>query len=148
MPSTPANHLEQTYTDTLPTSGALYERARQLFPDGVTHDTRRMHPFPIFVDRADGAYKWDTDGRSYIDYWMGHGALLFGHNPPHVRDAVIEQVARGTHYGASHPLEVDWGEWVCRLVPCADVLDRIDAPLLAIPVMYYMMLFYVFLRVN
>jgi glutamate-1-semialdehyde 2,1-aminomutase len=114
------NTLENVYRETLPTSKALFERARKLFPDGVTHDNRRMQPFPIFVDRADGAYKWDTDGRCYIDYWMGHGALLFGHNPPHIRDAVIEQVSRGTHYGASHPLEVGWGEWVCRLVPCAD----------------------------
>src|SRR5262245_65071537 len=50
---------------------------------------------------------------------MGHGALLFGHNPPAVRDAVREQAAKGTHYGACHPKEVEWGEWVCRLVPSA-----------------------------
>jgi glutamate-1-semialdehyde 2,1-aminomutase len=79
-----------------------------------------MQPFPLFVERADGAYKWDADGNQYIDYWMGHGALLFGHNPPHVRDAVIEQISRGTHYGASHAMEVEWGEWVCRLSPCAE----------------------------
>ena len=112
--------LETAYTQALPRSRALFERASKLFPDGVTHDNRRMQPFPIFVDRADGAHKWDIDGHCYIDYWMGHGALLFGHNPPHIRDAVLEQVSRGTHYGASHPLEVAWGEWVCRLMPCAE----------------------------
>ena len=112
--------LEDTYSRALPASRALFARAQKLFPDGVTHDNRRMQPFPIFIERADGAYKWDVDGRQYIDYWMGHGALIMGHNPPHVRDAVIEQAARGTHYGASHPLEVAWGEWVCQLVPCAE----------------------------
>lgn len=112
--------LAEAYASALPTSKALFERARELFPDGVTHDNRRMQPFPIFIDRADGAYKWDTDGRCYVDYWMGHGALLFGHNPPHVRDAVIEQISRGTHYGGSHALEVGWGEWLRRLVPCAE----------------------------
>ncbi|MCZ6871982.1 MAG: aspartate aminotransferase family protein, partial [bacterium] len=120
MPSSDFNSLEQAYVDALPTSKALFERAKALFPDGVTHDNRRMDPFPIFIDRSDGAYKWDTDGRTYIDYWMGHGALLFGHNPPHIRDAIIEQASRGTHYGASHALEVDWAEWLCRLVPCAE----------------------------
>ncbi len=120
MPSSALSSVEQAYVDTLPTSKALFERAKALFPDGVTHDNRRMDPFPIFVDRSDGAYKWDTDGRTYIDYWMGHGALLFGHNPPHIRDAIIEQASRGTHYGASHALEVDWAEWLCRLVPCAE----------------------------
>ena len=112
--------LENAYRQALPASRALFERAQHLFPDGVTHDNRRMQPFPIFVERADGAYKWDVDGRQYIDYWMGHGALIMGHNPPHVRDAVIEQAARGTHYGASHALEVSWAEWVCKLVPCAE----------------------------
>lgn len=112
--------LEDAYRHALPASKALFERAQHLFPDGVTHDNRRMQPFPVFIERADGAYKWDVDGRQYIDYWMGHGALLMGHNPPHVRDAVIEQASRGTHYGASHPLEVSWAEWVCKLVPCAE----------------------------
>ena len=112
--------LQQTYTDTLPASHALFERARRIFPDAVTHDNRRMQPFPLYVDRADGACKWDVDGRRYVDYWMGHGALLLGHNPPVVRDAVREQALKGTHYGASHALEVEWGEWVCRLLPSAE----------------------------
>ncbi len=120
MSTTPRSTLEETYTQALPASQALYNKAQDLFPDGVTHDNRRMQPFPVFIDRADGAYKWDVDGRCYIDYWMGHGALICGHNPPHVRDAMIEQVSRGTHYGGSHPLEVSWAEWVTRLVPCAE----------------------------
>src|SRR5215475_13326019 len=111
--------LQDAYTDTLPVSRALFERAQRLFPDAVTHDNRRMQPFPLYVDRADGAYKWDVDGHRYIDYWMGHGALLLGHNPPAVREAVREQALRGTHHGASHEKEVEWGEWIQRLVPSA-----------------------------
>ena len=114
--------LQHAYTEALPASQALAERARKLFPDAVTHDNRRMDPFPLDVDRAEGAYKWDVDGHRYVDYWMGHGALLLGHNPPAVRDAVREQALRGTHYGACHAKEVEWGEWVCRLVPSAERL--------------------------
>ena len=112
--------LAESYTDALPASRELFERARRLFPDAVTHDNRRMQPFPLYVDRAEGAFKWDVEGRRYIDYWMGHGALLLGHNPPAVRDAVREQAGKGTHYGACHPKEVEWGEWVQRLVPSAE----------------------------
>ena len=112
--------LADAYTDALPASRALYERAQRLFPDAVTHDNRRMQPFPLYVERAEGPFKWDVDGRRYIDYWMGHGALLLGHNPPMVRDAVREQAGKGTHYGACHPKEVEWGEWVQRLVPSAE----------------------------
>jgi glutamate-1-semialdehyde 2,1-aminomutase len=114
--------LQHAYTEALPASQALADRARKLFPDAVTHDNRRMDPFPLYVDRAEGAYKWDVDGHRYVDYWMGHGALLLGHNPPAVRDAVREQALRGTHYGACHVKEVEWGEWVCRLVPSAERL--------------------------
>ena len=102
--------LQNAYTEALPASRALADRARQLFPDAVTHDNRRMDPFPLYVDRAEGAYKWDVDGHRYVDYWMGHGALLLGHNPPAVRDAVREQALRGTHYGACHAREVEWGD--------------------------------------
>ena len=115
-----SSKLQDSYVDALPASRALYERARRLFPDAVTHDNRRMQPFPLYVARADGAYKWDVDGNRYVDYWMGHGALLLGHNPPQVADAVREQALRGTHYGACHEKEVEWGEWVCRLVPSAE----------------------------
>ncbi|HSF29444.1 MAG TPA: aspartate aminotransferase family protein [Candidatus Tectomicrobia bacterium] len=122
MQSLSAIGLDDAYAETLPNSRELFSRAQKVFPDGVTHDNRRMQPFPIFIDRAEGAYKWDVDGHRYIDYWMGHGALLLGHSPPLICEAVIEQMRRGTHYGASHAKEVEWGEWVCRLVPSAEMV--------------------------
>jgi glutamate-1-semialdehyde 2,1-aminomutase len=118
----PPSKLLDAYAEALPSSRALFARAQRLFPDAVTHDNRRMQPFPLYVDRAEGACKWDVDGRRYVDYWMGHGALLFGHNPPGVRDAVREQAMQGTHYGACHAAEIEWGEWVCRLVPSAELV--------------------------
>ncbi|MDP3767086.1 MAG: aspartate aminotransferase family protein [Dehalococcoidia bacterium] len=103
-----------------PSSRRLHERARQVFPDGVTHDIRYFTPFPIYVERAQGSRKWDVDGNEIVDYVMGHGALLLGHNHPQVREAVARQVERGTHYGASHELEVAWAERVCDLIDCAE----------------------------
>jgi glutamate-1-semialdehyde 2,1-aminomutase len=101
-------------------SEALHRRAREIFPDGVTHDTRHFTPFPIYVERAEGGRKWDVDGNEYVDYVSGHGALLLGHGRPEVVRAVQQQVARGTHYGASHALEIEWGSLVQRLIPCAE----------------------------
>ena len=60
------------------------------------------------------------DGREYVDFWMGHGALILGHSHPTLVNAVTEQIRRGTHYGSCHELEVEWGEWVKRLVPSAE----------------------------
>src|SRR5712691_409861 len=53
---------------------------------------------------------------------MGHGALFLGHCHPTVVKAVQEQMARGTHLGACHELEVRWAELVTQLIPCAELV--------------------------
>jgi glutamate-1-semialdehyde 2,1-aminomutase len=112
--------LTERYAAEFPRSRRLHEQARGIFPDGVTHDARRLTPFPIYVDRAVGSRKWDVDGHELIDYWAGHGALLLGHSHPTVVDAVRRQMGRGTHPGACHENEVEWGRLVQRLVPSAE----------------------------
>lgn len=128
--------LRDEFARHFPASRQRYAEARQVFPSGVTHDSRFLRPFPVYIDQAQGAHKWDLDGHELIDYWMGHGALLLGHNHPAVTEAVGRQLARGTHYGASHELEITWGRWVQRLVPSAErvrfVSSGTEATLLAL----------------
>jgi glutamate-1-semialdehyde 2,1-aminomutase len=112
--------IMQRFSALSPESKRWYARARELFPGGVTHDSRFLTPYPIYVDRAAGSKKWDVEGREYIDYWSGHGALLLGHGREEVLRAVHEQIGRGTHLGACHPLEIRWGELVTELVPSAE----------------------------
>src|SRR6266536_1964370 len=100
-------------------SAALYDKAKETFPSGVTHDARFAKPFPIYVSRAQGSRKWDVDGNEYVDYFGGHGALILGHNHPSVAAAVASQMAKGAHYGASHALEVEWAELIHQMVPSA-----------------------------
>ena len=114
--------IELDYVASHARSEQLYRRAGEVLPSGVTHDSRYMRPFPIYADHASGSHKWDVDGHEYIDYVMGHGALLLGHNYPSVIEAAAAQLQRGTHYGASQELEIEWAEEVVRLVPSADVV--------------------------
>ncbi|MBI2909633.1 MAG: aspartate aminotransferase family protein [Chloroflexi bacterium] len=110
----------ERYEELHPNSRDLYERAKKFLPDGVTHDNRRQLPFPIYVGRALGSKKWDVDRNEYIDYVVGHGALLLGHSRPEIVAAVSNQMTKGTHYGASSALEMHWASWVNRLVPSAE----------------------------
>ena len=110
----------ERYSKTFQKHEELFRQAAQIFPDGVTHDNRHADPFPIYVDRAEGSKKWGIDGTEFIDYWSGHGALLLGHGHPAVVDAVQRQMERGTHYGASHPLEIEWASLVQELIPSAE----------------------------
>ena len=112
--------LAERYPAAFPNSKQLFETAIKVFPTGVTHDTRMMQPFPIYIDRAKGSRKWDVDGHELVDYFVGHGSLLLGHSPDDVVAAVQAQIARGTHYGACHEFEIEWGKLVQQLVPSAE----------------------------
>jgi glutamate-1-semialdehyde 2,1-aminomutase len=108
------------YRAATPGSGAAAEKAAALFPSGITHDSRYIEPYGLYITRAQGPRKWDVDGNCYVDYFGGHGALLLGHGHPKVVEAVQRQIARGTHYGASHETEIAWAEWVMKLIPSAE----------------------------
>jgi glutamate-1-semialdehyde 2,1-aminomutase len=111
--------LADRYATEFPISRRLHEKAKAVFPNGVTHDLRYLEPFPVYIDRAEGGHKWDVDGHELIDFWSGHGAILLGHSHPAVVEAVRRQMGRSTHPGACHELEIAWGERVQRLVPSA-----------------------------
>ena len=112
--------IQELYVQQHPGSAAVHADAVGIFPDGVTHDTRYVTPYPLVVTHADGSRKWDIDGNEYVDYVMGHGALLLGHGRPEVMQAVAEALTHGTHRGASHLEEIEWARWVQRLVPSAE----------------------------
>ncbi len=115
--------VEQEFISKHQGSKVFYQRAVEAIPRGVTHDVRYMKPFPLYVTRAAGSKKWDIDGNEIIDYAMGHGALILGHSHPGIVEAVSEQIQRGTHYGAGHELEIEWGERIRDLVPSAQQVE-------------------------
>ncbi len=72
----------------------LYHAARELIPGGVNSPVRAFTGVggtPLFIERADGAYLYDVDGKAYIDYVGSWGPMVLGHNHPAIRNAVIGQ---------------------------------------------------------
>jgi glutamate-1-semialdehyde 2,1-aminomutase len=120
MPTLAAAKLADLYREKYPQSAELYQRAKSIFPSGVTHDGRYLEPFPVFIDHAAGSTKYSVEGHPIVDYWMGHGALILGHSHPAVVAAVAEQMPKGTHYSANHALEIEWGERIRKLVPSCE----------------------------
>jgi glutamate-1-semialdehyde 2,1-aminomutase len=119
-------------------SARLFDRAEQVMPGGVSHTTRYRHPHPIYFTRAEGAYKWDAEGRRYIDYKMGSASQMLGHCPPKVVEAVRRQMGVAIFTADCHELEVQWAEAVCGLYPGADMVRFVgsgsEATMLAIRV--------------
>ena len=108
------------YRNATPGSAARASQAAEMFPSGITHDSRYIEPYGLYITRAQGPRKWDVDGNCYVDYFGGHGAMLLGHCNPQVMAAVHAQLDRGTHFGACHELEIEWAELVKRLIPSAE----------------------------
>ena len=110
------------YISKTPTSRTLYNRAKVVLPAGVTYGIRYFEPYPFFVAKARGSKLWDVDGNEYIDFWLGHTALILGHSPREVVKAVQKQLENGTLYGVSHELEVTLAEQVAKMVPSAEMV--------------------------
>ena len=78
----------------------LYHAARELIPGGVNSPVRAFTGVggtPLFIERADGAYLYDVDGKAYIDYVGSWGPMVLGHNHPAIRNAVIEALRTQTN---------------------------------------------------
>jgi glutamate-1-semialdehyde 2,1-aminomutase len=103
-------------------SRALYERAKKVLPAGVSYGLRYFEPYPFYTAKAKGSKLFDVDGNEYIDFWLGHTALILGHSPPVVIEAVKKQLERGTHYGTAHELEIKLAEQVAKMVPGAEMI--------------------------
>ncbi len=115
-----ASFLTTEYLKKTRRSGRLYTRAQKSLAGGVSHNTRYYEPYPLFVKRARGKYLWDEDGNRLTDYWMGHTALVLGHSPKVVVDALRDQLGNGTIYGMGSSASVELAEGVQRSVPCAE----------------------------
>ena len=101
-------------------SKRLFERAQRVFAGGVNHNARFYEPYPIFVKKAQRQHIWDEDGNRYTDFWMGHLALILGHSPKVVTDALDVQIGQGTQFGMGNRLSVELGEEIHKAVPSAE----------------------------
>jgi glutamate-1-semialdehyde 2,1-aminomutase len=112
----------KTYKSRTPSSARLYEEARDVMPGGVSHGVRYFPHYPLFIQRVQGPRIWDVDGNEYIDLWMGHYALILGHQPSVVTEAIREVVDLGVHWGIVHEREIALARLIREMVPCVEKL--------------------------
>ena len=103
-------------------SKRLFERAKKVLPAGVSYGIRALPPYPFYLQNAKGVTLTDVDGNKYTDYWGGHGALILGHAPDEVIEAVTTQLPHGTHFGFTHEKEVELAEKIVKHVPSAEMV--------------------------
>lgn len=108
---------------TFPQSQGLFERASHVIAGGVNSGIRKLEqPVPLFFTHGRGSRLWDEDGNEYIDFQTGQGALLYGHAPETMAQAIFEQARRGTHWAAQSLLEIEVAERLCRMIPSVELV--------------------------
>ena len=113
----PKEVLEEEIRRATPRSLAQWERGQATMPGGVIKGAYSMTPHPIYVERAEECYLWDIDGRRYVDFTNHHTAMVLGHSPPTVIEALNEAVASGLGFGAPSTLEAEMSEEIVKRFP-------------------------------
>ena len=104
-------------------SQALFTRAQRSIAAGVNSGIRKMEaPVPLYFARGSGPHLWDVDGNHYLDFQLGQGALLYGHAPAGMAEAIGAQAKLGTHWAAQCELEIEVAERIQKMIPSAELV--------------------------
>jgi ornithine--oxo-acid transaminase len=55
------------------------------------YGAHNYHPLPVVLEKGEGIYMWDTDGKKYFDFLSAYSAVNQGHCHPHIIKALTEQ---------------------------------------------------------
>ena len=109
-------------------SRELTDQAKKYIPGGVQHNLAFNHPFPIAIEKAEGAYLWDADGNQYIDFLQAGGPTVLGSNYAPVREKVIEMLQTcGPVTGLFHEYELKLAELVHRFMPAIEMFRMLGS---------------------
>ncbi|MFA5874325.1 MAG: aminotransferase class III-fold pyridoxal phosphate-dependent enzyme, partial [Anaerolineales bacterium] len=109
-------------------SKVLNDEAQKLIPGGVQHNLAFNYPFPIAIEKADGAHLWDADGNRYIDFLQAGGPTVLGNNYKPVRDKVIEMLQTcGPVTGLFHEYELKLAQLINRFMPSVEMFRMLGS---------------------
>jgi glutamate-1-semialdehyde 2,1-aminomutase len=108
----------------------LFARAQRAIPGGVNSPVRAFRAVggtPRFIQRAEGAYLWDANGKQYIDYIGSWGPMILGHGHPAVVAAVQRALLDGFSFGAPTEREIELAEAVMAQLPSVEQLRLVSS---------------------
>jgi len=111
-------------------SKSLFERAQQSIPGGVNSPVRAFKSVggtPLFIRKANGAYLYDEDGQSYIDFIASWGPMILGHAYEPVISAIKEKAGDSTSFGAPTLLEIEMAELIISMTKNVDLIRVVNS---------------------
>jgi glutamate-1-semialdehyde 2,1-aminomutase len=111
-------------------SSALFQEAQKVIPGGVNSPVRAFSAVggtPIFVEKAKGAYLYDADGNTLIDYINSWGPMILGHAHTPVVEAVIQKAKKGTSFGMPTEIETKIADLAVTMIPNVDKIRFVNS---------------------
>ena len=108
----------------------LFARASEVIPGGVNSPVRAFRSVgmtPRFIERGNGPYVYDADGKEYLDFICSWGPMILGHNHPAILEAVEKAVKDGLSFGAATEREVEIAELICGMVPSIEMVRMVSS---------------------
>jgi glutamate-1-semialdehyde 2,1-aminomutase len=109
----------------------LARRAESVIPGGVNSPVRAMRAVgldePVFMRSGAGSTMEDVDGRTYVDWVMSWGPLVFGHADPDTLEAIEAAARLGTTFGAPTEAEVELAEEIVDAVPSVELVRLVSS---------------------
>ncbi len=111
-------------------SSILFNEAKEYIPGGVNSPVRAFNGVggdTVFFDRGEGAYLFDVDGNSYIDYVGSWGPMILGHSNPVIIGAVKSVLDKGLGFGAPTQIETSLAKKVCQIMPSIELVRMVSS---------------------
>ncbi len=115
---TQASAIVARYLDRTRESADAHARAEKYLPGGNSRQASFWRPYPLTIERGQGAHVWDVDGNKYIDAINNYTAMVHGHAYPPVTEAVERQLRNGTGWAANCPAQSDLA---------SQIVDRVES---------------------
>lgn len=108
-----------------PKQEQLFKQANKHIPGGVNSPVRAFNGVggtPVFIEKAQGAYLWDVDGKRYVDYIGSWGPMILGHSHPDIVQTVQAAAQDGLSFGAPTVHETTLADIICEIVPSIEMV--------------------------
>jgi glutamate-1-semialdehyde 2,1-aminomutase len=108
----------------------MIKEAQKYIVGGVNSPVRAFKSVggePPFIERGEGAYIYDINGKKYLDFIQSWGPLIFGHCDKDTEEAIIKAVKKGVSFGAPTKVEVDLAKEVLELFPHLDLIRFVNS---------------------
>lgn len=114
--------IERRYRENTPGSAALMREAAKVMPGGNTRTTSFHPPYSIVIEKADGPWVWDVDGRRYVDFFCNGLSLIHGNNYAPAREAVETASRLGMAWPGTSRAQIAFAQLLQSRLPALESL--------------------------